>query len=404
MEEHNCGLSLGLSVLPWAAGIALAAAMAVPEGVMVGLTAAFLGAGAAVAAAVSLWRGRREPAPEQPAPIPEAEPGVALPQLLRQALKATGARRAALLIKDETGGMQVTAQVAEGSSTDPIPGDDPLGRRSVMTASPCLANGEVEAGQGGASAPLRCQSLPGSTDGEVLGALVVREKARGSFTESDLAVIESVASQASMHLVSKTLYSQLYDSFRGTMHSLAAALEARDPYTRGHCNRLSQLARMIAERMELDKDTMQILQDAALLHDIGKISLPDSILHKQGALTPEEWEAVRAYPMASEEICRPLRLRPETLFLIRHHQERLDGSGYPDGLKEDEQPLPLRILAVAEAFDAMSSERPYRQALDTGERLNQLDQHAGVKFDRRVVDALKALVSEAALSPLYPPP
>lgn len=405
MDDQYCGLSLAMSVLPFAAGIALAAAMAVPQGVIAGLTTAFLGAGAAVAAAVSLWRPRKQPRGEQaaPAPAPDEDADVVLPKLLYQALKATGARRGAVLTSDEAGMMQVAAQVADGSITDPIGPDDALARRAICTAGPCLLHDGKSGDQGdGISVPLRSHPIPGCADGHVLGAIVLREKSDGPFTQDDVAALEAVAAQASMHLVSKSLYGQLYDSFRGTMHCLAAALEAKDPYTKGHCQRLAGLVRLIGQRMGLDEETMQILQDAALLHDIGKISVPDSILQKKGALTPEEWEAIRAYPIVSEQICRPLRLKPETLFLIRHHQERLDGSGYPDGLKAEEHPLPLRILSVAEAFDAMSSDRPYRGALAMQQCLEELDRQAGAKFDSQVVEALKALAADGALSCLYP--
>lgn len=181
-------------------------------------------------------------------------------------------------------------------------------------------------------------------------------------------------------------------SYSEVLTGLVAAVEARDPYTKGHSEKVARLAAQVGERLGLAPERVRTLYQAGLLHDIGKIAIPDAILNKPDRLTAEESALVRAHPVRSEEMVRRLpSLRP-TLAAVRWHHERLDGSGYPDGLRGEAIPLEARILAVADVFDAMTSGRSYRPAFPPGAVLAYLRSGAGRLFDPRCVDALCAVV------------
>ncbi len=160
----------------------------------------------------------------------------------------------------------------------------------------------------------------------------------------------------------KFLYDEL-DHSENIILTLAVALEARDPYTRGHSTRVGDLSREFAEYIGLSSYDQDMIRKAGLLHDIGKIGLSETLLLKPARLTEEEHDVIKRHPIIGEEICRPLNSLQFILPAIRHHHERWDGRGFPDGLKGDEIPLYARILAIVDAFDAMLSERPYRKGL-----------------------------------------
>jgi hypothetical protein len=178
----------------------------------------------------------------------------------------------------------------------------------------------------------------------------------------------------------------LEDAYLATAESLVAMLEARDPYTAGHSRRVQSLATWLGSAVGFDDEALEILARAALLHDIGKISLPDGILRKPGPLTEEEWEAMRRHPVTGVEILAGLQpLRP-ALPIIRSHHERWDGQGYPDGLAGEAIPLGARVLAVADAYDAMTSARSYRAARTPSQALAILREGAGTQWDANLVE------------------
>jgi putative nucleotidyltransferase with HDIG domain len=182
---------------------------------------------------------------------------------------------------------------------------------------------------------------------------------------------------------------------------LARTLDAKDAYTQGHSYRVSELCVLMARKLRVAPEIVENLRNGALLHDVGKIGIPDAILCKPGRLTDEEFAIMKQHPVIGYEICQSLGLGEEILMLIRNHHEKLDGTGYPDGLKLNEIPLPLRIICVADAFDAMSSSRPYRKVMDAHIRNEQLNRFAGTQFDPVVVETLKTLLSSGALDELY---
>lgn len=190
--------------------------------------------------------------------------------------------------------------------------------------------------------------------------------------------------------------------YRALLRTLTAAIDARDPYTQGHSARVSANAAAIARRLGLPPRDVERIRRAGLLHDIGKIGVRDAVLLKPGKLTPEEWEALKQHTSIGARIVAESGAMTELLAAIRHHHERIDGRGYPAGLKGDAIPLDARILAVADAFDAMTSDRAYQRARPPEQALLELRRVAGAQVDARVVEALAGLYERGEL--LISPP
>jgi len=180
--------------------------------------------------------------------------------------------------------------------------------------------------------------------------------------------------------------------------SLALSIEAKDPYTEGHCERLSTYAVALAKRLKLSEEWCVALRRGGTVHDIGKIGVPESILIKPGPLTEEEWKIMKQHPAIGERICAPLKSFGLVLPIIRHHHERLDGSGYPDGLKGDEIPLAARILQTVDIFDAVTTSRPYHQARSAREALVLLREEAKRGWrDGALVDEFEAVLDPSRI-------
>jgi len=194
--------------------------------------------------------------------------------------------------------------------------------------------------------------------------------------------------------------SRLREANAALLKALVKAIETRDPYTSGHSVRVKELSRRIAEAMGLPRNTVKRIEDAALLHDIGKIEAPyTEILAKPESLTAEERAVIQSHVIKGEEILRNLSsFSEDVLRTVRHHHEREDGTGYPDGLAGDEIPIGARIIAVSDAIDAMLSDRPYRKALSINAVLFQLREHTGRQFSKEVVDTIMSagLIAEYA--------
>lgn len=153
------------------------------------------------------------------------------------------------------------------------------------------------------------------------------------------------------------------------LFSLAQSIEGKDPYTEGHCQRLSDYSAYLGERMGLPLEQITALRRAGVVHDIGKISVPDAILLKPAKLTPEEFKVMQQHPLVGERICNPLKSFRLVLPIIRHHHEKMDGTGYPDGLRGEQIPLTARVLQIVDVFDALTTVRPYKRALSVSETL-----------------------------------
>jgi putative nucleotidyltransferase with HDIG domain len=177
-------------------------------------------------------------------------------------------------------------------------------------------------------------------------------------------------------------------AYVGAIRALALALDARDPYTAGHSERVSAISVAVGEQLGLGEDDLDTLRLGALLHDIGKIGLSDDILRKPGALTDEEYEAIMQHPVTGARILRTVPFLAPHLPIVELHHERPDGKGYPHGLLADEIPLLARIVHVVDAFDAITSARAYRPARGGAEALQELWRFAGTQFDAQIVQAL----------------
>jgi len=191
------------------------------------------------------------------------------------------------------------------------------------------------------------------------------------------------------------------ESARNVIYTLALAIEANDPYTRGHSERVAEIGVSIARELGLSENQQETIRNAGILHDIGKIGISESILQKPGPLTEEELEAVQDHPAIGEKICQPLRSANKVLTVIRHHQERHDGEGYPDGLKGEEIPIEARIISVADAYDAMTSPRPYRPPMALRQVLDTLRSESGRQWDPEVVKVFLDLYSRGGLLARY---
>jgi len=183
------------------------------------------------------------------------------------------------------------------------------------------------------------------------------------------------------------------ESAETVLCSLAQSIEQKDPYTEGHCDRLSKYSVALAERLGLPEELRVALGRAGIVHDIGKVAVPEHILLKPGPLTPEEWKVMKQHPVVGERICSPLKTFRHVLPVIRHHHEKLDGSGYPDGLKGEEIVRTARILQTVDIYDALTTDRPYRKALLPQEAFKVL--HEEVKrgwWDGSLLDEFEALI------------
>ena len=187
---------------------------------------------------------------------------------------------------------------------------------------------------------------------------------------------------------------QLQRTMEGTLHALTSALEARDSYTAGHQRRVTQLACAVAEEMGLSNDQIEGLRVASLIHDIGKMSIPAEILSKSNQLTETEYELIKGHPQAGYNIIEEIVFPWPVAQIVLQHHERMNGSGYPQGLKGEKILLEARILAVADVVEAMSSHRPYRSALGIDKALEEISKNKGVLYDPGAADTCLRLFAK----------
>ncbi|MDP2973157.1 MAG: response regulator, partial [Deltaproteobacteria bacterium] len=175
---------------------------------------------------------------------------------------------------------------------------------------------------------------------------------------------------------------------------LAFTLEEKDPYTSGHSERVCYYSDFISKRLTLNPKDRNAIRIASYLHDIGKIGISNRFINKKGALSSTEWAIIKQHTKKSIELLIPLNLSPNILSYVHHHHERFDGTGYPDGLSEDKIPLGARIIAIADAYDSMTSDRPYRKPLSNGEAKSELLKYAGKQFDSQLVSIFLDILKE----------
>ena len=223
---------------------------------------------------------------------------------------------------------------------------------------------------------------------KIIGVIEVLNKLdERNFSGHDLEALVSVASTAAMSIENVRLHQAVLDAYKGTIKALAAAIDAKDACTRGHSQRVTEYALMGAHSLSLSKEDMEVIEYAGILHDIGKIGIPDSTLTKPGALNAAEQEILSMHPLIGANMLKEISFLEKAREFILHHHERHDGKGYPDGLKGQAIPMGARLLAVADAFDAMTTERAYRASLSIDYAISELYRFSGKQFCPVAVDA-----------------
>ena len=239
--------------------------------------------------------------------------------------------------------------------------------------------------------PLLC--APMLYQEKLIGVLVVAGKLTdGNFEQDELLIISNLASQTAIAVENERLHLDTERAYIEIVSALAMAVEARDFYSRGHSDRVSQYSVKVAEKLGLDAAFIQDIREAAELHDVGKIGLSDDILKKADFLDDEEIGIMHSHSVIGEGIIKPVRSLARLCSIVRHHHEWLDGSGYPDKLKGDQIPLGAKILAVTDSYDAMITDRPYRKALSITEAKEELKKYIDIRYDRKVVEVFLSMI------------
>jgi len=317
-------------------------------------------------------------------------------------LEVTGGDRAAFVLRhrDGDGGPEVAA------ARERIPGPSPfVVSRTLVTsviekgvstfAFDAINDERFSSGRSVLGQQVRSvMCVPLRTSDAILGALYVDSlSAAGRFSEADLELMAALGNQAGVALHRVRLMGEIERLLLDTIRAIAATIDAKDGYTHRHSERVATLARRIALEIGLTADEQQTAELSALLHDVGKIAVPDSILNKPGRLTEAEYEEMKKHPLHGARIISNIQSPAVTAVLpgVQYHHERWDGSGYPEGLRGEQIPLLGRLLGVADFFDAMTSARPYRAASSTEEALALLREKSGTHFDARIVEAVLRL-------------
>jgi HD-GYP domain-containing protein (c-di-GMP phosphodiesterase class II) len=331
-----------------------------------------------------------------------------LNMILRMALIQTGATCGSILLKDDTGRfLKIVAAI--GLDEDIVRsvrvrvGEGIAGR--VAESGLAVVVGDIDEhpefsklarnyrDKSFMSVPLECDesvlAVPVKALQKVIGVLNVHRKGTGeTFTERDFRLLCILANQAAVAIENARLLDDLENTYMNAFGSMALLLEAKDPYTQGHTERVTALCHELGQALGLGQHDLHNLRMGARLHDIGKIGINESILNKSGPLDEKEWLIVRQHPVVADRVVAPIMFLQEVRPVIRGHHERIDGKGYPDGLVGKRLSLGQKIIIVADAYDAMSSSRSYRAALADERITEELNDNTGSQFDADVVDAL----------------
>ncbi|WP_435549325.1 HD domain-containing phosphohydrolase [Desulfobacterium sp. N47] len=231
-------------------------------------------------------------------------------------------------------------------------------------------------------------AIPLKIKSNVFGILVLFNKDKSRyFIKKDLYYMNFLLNKASSLVENQVLYENIFENLFSTLYAFVKIIEAKDPYTKQHSYRVSLYARSIGNTIGCSQEDIEKLNICGLLHDIGKIGTPDSILLKPGKLSDEEYDIIKKHPIIGSNIIGQLCMWFDECKIIHHHHERFDGKGYPDGLKKEDIPILSRILSVADVYDALTSDRSYRRKMEDYVALNIIRENSGSQFDPTVVDA-----------------
>ena len=234
--------------------------------------------------------------------------------------------------------------------------------------------------------------LPLIIKDECIGFMSVSGRpGNGTYSQDEIFLLKLVTEKVSSKIENRMLYESLYSSILHTLSSLIIAINRRDSYTEGHCGRVTSMSASLAEAMGLGDYKKHMLRIVGPVHDLGKIGIPDAILLKPERLTAEEYEVMKGHSIFGEEIVRGFEILTEEAHVIRHHHERYDGRGYPDALASNDIPLCCRLIAVCDAYDAMTSDRPYKRALSRKDAMDEIKRCSGSQFDPDVVSSFLAM-------------
>lgn len=240
--------------------------------------------------------------------------------------------------------------------------------------------------------------VPVKSRESIIGVLEGINKREGQFDDNDLEVMESISNYVAVAIDNAGLHKELKKTFYDTAEVMADTIELRDPYTGGHTKRVRRYSMVIGGYMGLSRSELENLQLAAILHDIGKIGVKDDILLKDGELEEAEFHKMKMHSLYGADLLKNVEQLKDVIPCIRGHHERYDGKGYPDGLKDGEIPLMARIITVADTFDAMTTERPYRKKLSREAAFAELKRFSGIQFDPDVVGAFLQAFKDGRVS------
>ena len=230
--------------------------------------------------------------------------------------------------------------------------------------------------------------VPVKVKAKTMGVLeAINRQEKGGFTKEDLSLLTSLADQVAIALDNSRLYQELEETFLQTADSLADTIEKRDPYTGGHTQRVTSYSLAIGKYLQLKPLERKRLKIASALHDIGKIGIEDHILKKPERLSPEEFDVIKRHSNMGAKIIEHIWQLREIVPGVKYHHEHVDGMGYPDGLRGEEIPVLAKIVAVADTYDAMTTDRPYCKAMDRGAAIEELKKCSGTQLDQGVVEA-----------------
>jgi putative nucleotidyltransferase with HDIG domain len=238
-------------------------------------------------------------------------------------------------------------------------------------------------------------AAPITVKGDLKGFVFTGPKLSGEpYTDYDRDIMTFIRNSIGIGMENVRLMEQLQVTYVATLRSLIQILEAKDPYTRGHTERVASYSMALANRLHVGPDDLRRILFGSLLHDIGKMGLRDDIINKPGPLNDEEWVQMKLHPVVGAQIVEKMEFLTGAIDIVRHHHESWDGKGYPDGIAGEKIPLIARIVTVADSFDAMTTDRPYRKALSIAEAVRRLEESAGVQFDPRLVKVFVSYVTE----------
>lgn len=330
---------------------------------------------------------------------------------LRAILEVTAADRAALVLRrldPDTGDPEVAAARSRTASEATFNVSRTLVRdvieKGVSTfAHDALADQRFNEGDSVIQQNVRSvMCVPLRTTDDVLGALYADSSSGpGRFNEADLELLSAIGNQAGVALHRVRLMGELERLLLDTIRAIAATIDAKDGYTHRHSERVALLARRLGVELKLSADDLETVELSGLLHDVGKIAVPDAILNKQGRLTPEEFEEMKKHPGHGAEILQNIQNAAIKAVLpgVKHHHEKWDGTGYPDGLRGEDIPLLARLLGVADFFDALTSARAYRAAMSHDEVVELIEKGAGTHFEGSLTALVVRLHKEGSLLP-----